>query len=86
MIRLIHHSARIAKLTQRKNLGKNRDLAIFKDENGIITVRAGKYSEFIDTKELNSWEIIEAVRWAILRSGFVFSRQIEKMARRNLNL
>lgn len=55
-------------------------------KNGIVTIECGQYIENIDVNTLDSWEKLEAVKSAILRAGFVWTRKIEKMARKNLSV
>ena len=55
---------------------------IRKGTNDVIMVKYGHKRKSIDAKDLNPDQKFEAIRWVILDFGGVFSRRVEKMARK----
>ena len=62
---------------------ESKKVEIRKGQDGVITVKYGQFRKSIDAKDLNPEEKFEAIRWVILDFGAVFSRRVEKMARKN---
>lgn len=61
-------------------------LRVRKDTNGVVTVTGEKFKSKVDIRGKTPEEALEAVRWAILLAGYVYSEKAEKIARRELGM
>jgi hypothetical protein len=63
-----------------------KTISVRKSKSGIVTIKSGGYVESIDVRMKTPPQKFEAVRWAILTAGFVFTEDIEKMVRNELGM
>lgn len=63
-----------------------KQLIIKKGPNGIVSVSGEKLTSMVDCRGKTPEEALEAVRWAILLAGHVWTPYAEKIARKELGL
>jgi hypothetical protein len=56
-------------------------LSVCKNTNGTVTVSAGSWMTVVDVRTKAPKEKLEAVRAAILMSGYVYTEKVEKKVR-----
>ena len=61
-------------------------LSVCKNTNGSVTVSCGTWLTVVDVSEKPPKEKLEAVRTAILMSGYVYSEKVEKKVRNLLGV
>ena len=62
-----------------------KTLSVRKNADGTVTIKSGGYVENIDVRAKTPWQKYDAVKWAILTAGYVFTGEIEKMVRKELD-
>lgn len=63
-----------------------KPLSVCKNANGTVTVSDDRYTTVVDIRKRPPKEGLEAVRWAVLMGGYVYTEKIEKMVRKELGL
>lgn len=63
-----------------------KTLSVCKNTNGTVTVSDDRCTTVVDIRKLEPKERLEAVRWAVLMGGHVYTTKIERMVRKELGL